>query len=103
MIYFPADLTPVPHCPGYFWDMQKERLFSLKMGGVLRELKMLRAHPAMFRYGNSRWLNLDVGDKYYRISVDGKNRYLPVASLKRLEMVHYHIPVIERVEYETES
>jgi len=99
MIYFPDTLTPVPNCPGYFWDVKKEKLFSIKIGGVLRELKMLTAHPAMFTHRTSRWLNLKPGQRYYRVSVEGRNRYLPLAGLKKLEVVHYDMPIIERVEY----
>jgi len=100
MIYFPSTLTPVPYSPGYFWDVKKHKLFSIKVGGMLRELKMLRAHPAMFNYGRFTYSKggLSVGDPYYRVSVNGRYRYLTVASLKKLELVHYDMPVIERVE-----
>jgi hypothetical protein len=102
MIYFPATLTPVPYSPGYFWDVSKKKLFSIKVGGVLRELAVKKAHPAMFRHPGASRLGLSVGDKFYRISVDGKARYLPVKSLEKLEIVHYHMPVIMRVEYENQ-
>lgn len=98
MIYFPDTLTPVPNCPGYFWDISSHKLFSLKIGGVLRELKVLKAHPSMFRHNGARFLPVDVGELYYRVSVNGRKRYLPVKSLKKLELVHYHMPIIKRVE-----
>jgi len=102
MIYFPADLTPLPYCPGYFWDVEEHKLFSIKVGGVLRELKMLRAHPAMFTSGRFTYSKggLRVGDPYYRVSVNGRYRYLTFSSLKKLELVHYDMPVIRRVENE---
>lgn len=103
MIYFPETLTPVPLCPGYFWDMKKEKLFSLKVGGVLRELAVKKGHKSMFRYPGAKFLGIEVGDKYYQVSIDGKRRYLPVKALKKLEMVHYKMPVVERVEYENQS
>jgi hypothetical protein len=103
MIYFPATFTPVPNSPGYFWDVSKKKLFSLKVGGVLRELAVKKAHHAMFRYPGAAFLGLNVGDKYYRISVNGRNRYLPVKSLEKLEIVHYNMPVIMRVEHENQS
>lgn len=103
MIYFPETLTPVPLCPGYFWDVKKEKLFSLKVGGVLKELAVKTGHQAMFRHPGATFLGINVGDKFYKVSVNGRNRYLPVASLKKLEIVHYKMPVIERVAYENQS
>jgi hypothetical protein len=38
MIYLPATLTPVPRYPGYFWDVKSHKMFSLKVGGELREM-----------------------------------------------------------------
>lgn len=100
MIYFPDTLTPVPNSPGYFWDIKKQKLFSLKVGGVLRELKCRKLHPAAFNYRSFRFTNIQPGDLVYQISVDGRHKYLTVRSLKKLEMVHYTMPVIERVEDE---
>lgn len=92
MIYFPGTLTPVPRCQGYFWDVAKHKLFSLKLGGELREMKVQNlwagvAHKFGRRHG---------GEKYYRVSVNGRYRYLFIEDLKKLEIVHYDIPVVER-------
>lgn len=94
MIYFPATLTPVPASPGYFWDVQSHKLYSIKVGGVLRELRMRRLHGAAFQYGFSRFPGaMAVGDKYYTISVNGRRRHLSLKNLKKLELVHYDMPV----------
>lgn len=99
MIYFPATLTPVPFYPGYFWDVQSHKLYSLKVGGVLREMKMHCVHPIMLRRGY--WGGrLSVGDKYYRLSKEGHRRTMLLNELKRLQLVHYDMPVINRVEEE---
>lgn len=97
MIYFPATLTPVPNYPGYFWDVESHKIYSLKVGGVLRELKRKRVHPAMFNYGN--WHGrIAPGDLYYSLSKNGRSRVMLVKDLKRLELVHYDMPVINRIE-----
>jgi hypothetical protein len=38
MIHLPSTLTPVPRYPGYFWDVKSHKMFSLKVGGELREM-----------------------------------------------------------------
>jgi len=98
MIYFPATLTPVPNCQGYFWDVVEHKLYSVKVAGELRELTVRRLHPAATRFGGFKWTNINVGDKYYVVSVKGRPRYLPVASLKKLELVHYDFPVVKKME-----
>lgn len=98
MIYFPATLTPVPNCQGYFWDVVKHKLYSVKVAGELRELKVRTLHPAAARYGGFKWFKINVGDTYYVVSVKGRLRYLPVASLKKLELVHYDFPIVKRNE-----
>lgn len=95
MIELPSTLTPVPKCPGYFWDTAKDKLFSIKTGGELRELQLMTVHPAAMRYHrpHSHW---EVGSKYYRVSVNGRPRYLMRSQLRKLPMVDYSIPVVER-------
>lgn len=94
MIYFPKDITAVPGCPGYFWDTVKHQLYSIKTGGVLRELKLQRIHGAMLRYRGFQ--RFTVGQPYYQVSVNGYRRYLAVSDLKKLTLVDYDIPVVSR-------
>ena len=96
MIYFPRDLTPVPAHPGYFWDVKEHKLYSIKVGGVLRELKMKRVGPWMTRY--SRFSKYHHGDKYYSLSKEGRQIVMLVRNLKELKLVDYDMPVINRVE-----
>lgn len=94
MIYFPATLTPVPFCPGYFWDVESHKLYSIKVGGVLRELKRKQLWAGVAHYYPRR----HSGEQYYSVSNKGRPRALFVEDLKRLELVHYDMPVINRVE-----
>jgi hypothetical protein len=87
-------MTPVPKCPGYFWDTVTHKLYSIKIGGVLREMRAYTAHPAMFRHRQVK--GLKPGDVLYRASVDGLLVTLPVFRLKKLKLVDYAIPVINR-------
>lgn len=64
--------------PGYFWDINKQRLLTIKVTGELRPLK--RCTP-------NRWnFNFDG----YRVSVKGQNRNLSMDYLRSLQP-HYHI------------
>lgn len=96
MINSPETLTPVPNHPGYFWDIEKEKLFSLKVGGEYRELTCRRLHPAAFNYGRMKYSKLKPGQLVYTVSVNGRCRYLAVSHLKKLKMVDYDIPLVER-------
>lgn len=94
MISLPDTLTPVPRCPGYFWDTASHKLYSIKIGGVLKEMQIYTAHPAMFRF--RQFNSLEPGDALYRASVNGRNVTLPVKKLKRLKLVDYTIPTVNR-------
>lgn len=90
MIIFPDSLTPVPKCPGYFWDTSSHKLYSIKIGGVLRELSTHRVDP-----GVARRFQLNPGI-YYRVSNKGKPKYIHIVQLKRLKVEDYNMPVINR-------
>ena len=99
MIHFPKDLTPIPNCPGYFWDVVDHKLYSIKLGGELRELKVHRLHPMAHHNGfSSRFSKIKVGEKYYTMSNRGIRRNASVRYLKTLTMVDYTIPQVKRKE-----
>jgi hypothetical protein len=94
MIKFPATLTPVPKLPGYFWDVKSHKLYSIKVGGVLRELKVQRCKS--YR-GCNRFSKVKVGELYYGLSHRGQSRSTPVRHLKKLTLVDYDVPVIDYI------
>jgi len=94
MIYFPATLTPVPLCPGYFWDVEKHKMYSLKIGGVLRELKRKKLWGGVAYH----FPRQAPSSYFYTLYNKGRRRYMFVEDLKRLELVHYDMPVINLVE-----
>jgi hypothetical protein len=96
MIYFPATLTPVPSYPGYFWDVESHKMYSLKVGGVLRELKVNYVNHYMRNY--NRFSKYRHGEKFYSLSKEGRSRAMMVRNLKKLELVHYDMPVINRIQ-----
>jgi hypothetical protein len=79
MITFPPEFVTTKF-PGYYWNTQTRRLFSIKVTGELRELKHTKA---------SRWTN---GISGYRVSVKGRRRWLKDEYLKKLNS--QEIPVV---------
>jgi len=68
--------------PGYFWNVYEERLYSLKIDGILKPLKLIR--PNHF----NNWK-----EPGYRVSVGGFRRVMPLSRLKKLTCKDEEIPV----------
>jgi hypothetical protein len=71
MITFPPEFVTTKF-PGYFWNTETRRLFSIKVTGELHELKHTKA---------SKWTH---GISGYRVSVKGQHRWLKDEYLKKL-------------------
>jgi hypothetical protein len=80
MITFPPEFTAIKY-PGYFWHTTEERLYTMKVTGVLRPLVMSK--PNHFNHGIAG----------YKLSVKGKKRYMPEHVLKKLKQKDSVIPV----------
>lgn len=80
MITFPAELTATKY-PGYYWNTQTKKLFSIKIGGELRELGLTR--PNRFNKLN---------EPAYRVSVKGIRKNLSLTYLGKLEIKNSKIP-----------
>lgn len=81
MITFPPEFAAFPKFPGYFWNTQTETLYSIKCGGVLRELK--RTYP-------NQWNHFKSG---YTLSLHGKRRIIQIDDLKKLCVTNFTIPM----------
>ncbi len=75
MITFPPEFV-VTKYPGYYWNTQTRRLYSIKVTGELRELKT--ANPY---FVSSRFISQGPG---YQVSVHGKPQYLSFEYLNAL-------------------
>lgn len=73
--------------PGYFWDFKEKVLYSLKVGGVLRPMKVQK--PFWLRIHGRSFL-IPEG---YRVSVRGKRRSLTFHYLWGLRPKVVEIPV----------
>ena len=71
MIKFPPQYTATKF-PGYFWNVVDHKLYSIKVTGMLRELKYVK--PTFWNKGFSG----------YAVSVNGRKRYLHMDYLMKL-------------------
>ena len=74
MITFPSPFTATKF-PGYFWNTETHTLFSIKVQGILRELKITQPN---------HWNNLR--EPAYRVSHNGRKRWLHIAYLESLDI-----------------
>jgi hypothetical protein len=78
MIQFPECYVKTKY-PGYFWNRDTQTLFSIKVGGFLKEMKY--QSKAMIIHGRYRSFTLEPG---YRVSVRGERYIISLEELKRL-------------------
>ena len=80
MITLPPEFTATKY-PGYFWNTVNKKLYSIKIGGVLRPL--CRCSPNQFNYG----------EPGYKVSVNGEKKYIWEKTLMKLKTKDSVIPV----------
>lgn len=79
MVVLPADFVKTKY-DGYFWNVREKRLYSIKVGGILRPLALR----------NEWWVrHLRVGDiripKGYDVSLNGQRKRYPLKELLELK------------------
>ncbi len=67
MITFPEQFVKLKH-PGYFWNTEEKRLYSIKIGGVLKPMKLHQ----YIKGKNGSLMSFP----HYRISQDGRSKSL---------------------------
>lgn len=71
MITFPDGFVATKF-PGYFWNTADEKLYTMKVTGVLRPMRI--SYPAPYEVD---------GQPSYRVSVNGVRMRLTTAQIKR--------------------
>ena len=86
MVTLPAPYVATKY-PGYFWNVETQRLYSLKVTGVLREMKFCKPNWL------NKWDNFSKGQHGgYRVSHKGARRNLYLSDLKKLTIADSVIP-----------
>lgn len=80
MITLPKEFVSTKY-PGYFWNIQEEKLYSVKVHGALKPMVMQK--PNFWNHGQAN----------YQVSVGGKKRYLFLSDLKKLKPKREKYPI----------
>ncbi len=83
MVTFPGRFTATK-LKGYFWDTDNKKLYSIKIGGVLKELA--RTKPNVFNQFTDG----------YRVSHNSRSRWLTMDYLNKLKRSDSVLDVVNR-------
>jgi len=87
MVTLPADFVATRY-PGYFFNIKDDKLYSMKIDGVLKPLSFQTANRFnhMYRYSP---------EGGYQVSVKGIKRIYPLSDLRKLKDHDATVPVKE--------
>lgn len=88
MIRFPKNFVAIKGYPGYFWNVEEDHLYSIKISGILTPLK----EQNVGSYLIARFGGFTPNERYYNISQDGRSRILTVAKINRIIEKDHTIP-----------
>lgn len=93
MVILPIGFTPTKY-PGYYWNVNKQALYSLKVGGQLRKMKRVSGE---WEFGHGQWRRVPQNQRFphYNISHNGVRCQLYVSELKQLQIVDQIMPIQE--------
>lgn len=80
MVSLPTDFVATRY-PGYFWNLKEQKLYTMKVTGVLRPL--VKPLPSFFNHYRD----------IYKVSHNGKRRTMEVSTLKKLKAKDSVIPM----------
>lgn len=83
-IAFPENFVALQGLPGYFWDKQNQELYSLKVGGILRKLRL---YTYTYYYGVKR-----TAQPHYQLSQNNRRVVLYLHDIPRLIEDPHMIP-----------
>ena len=81
MVKFPKEFVAIKY-PGYFWNLNEQKLYSIKISGML--------HPLSGPYTPNVFNNFTTG---YTVSVKGRKRIVDIEYLKNLKPADSVIPL----------
>lgn len=70
MITFPEHFKAIKGFPGYYWNIEEEHIYSIKIGGILRRIK--KYQPSYYS------MNKGLVVPYFQLSKNGKTHYLAI-------------------------
>lgn len=82
MIIFPKSFVKIKY-PGYFWDTDEHILYSIKVTGVMKPMKLQKGFRGVV---NGAYIEIPDG---YQLSHQGRRRYVTLEYLKALKVQPY--------------
>jgi hypothetical protein len=82
VITFPKEFVATKY-PGYYWNIVDQKLYSIKVTGMLKPLAYQK--PNHWNHGMDN----------YKVSVNGRHRYLYLDYLKKLNPKREKVPVYD--------
>lgn len=86
-IEFPPYFRALKNLPGYFWHIEEKRLYSLKIGGVLRPLTLQK-------YSWNGWKKEEW--PHYRLSTKGRSFNIGVDRIEKIIESPHTIPQVKK-------
>jgi len=83
MINIPKSFVALKY-PGYFWNTEENKLYSMKVQGILRPLRLNKG--GMYQG--------QVFEDAYRISVNGFRKYITPDQIQKIILKNSVIPVL---------
>lgn len=74
-------LIPIKYYPGYFWSIEDQQLYSIKVTGALKPLKMRRQ---LWSRESGKAVLQEKNVPHYTVSMKGKRQVLTVQRIRRL-------------------
>lgn len=87
MVTLPKEFVALPQ-PGYFWNLNDQKLYSCKVTGMLKPLKI----SSLGLWHNGRW-NADRTVPGYWMSEKKKRKFISLVDLKKLRTAKSVFPV----------
>lgn len=81
MIQFPHNFVQLERYPGYYWNIADKTLYTMKVDGVLKPMKLKRAYRGPD--GRGGFIDTEAG---YQISVNGRRRTLSQRHLSTIKV-----------------
>ncbi len=81
---------------GYFWNVQEQTLYSIKIKGILRKLKRQTDLRKYWRFGTEAMKAKAPEEYFYQVSVNGKVKVMTDNYLKSLTLTSGIVPTDKR-------
>lgn len=88
-VRFPDGFIAFKKYPGYFYHKESNLVYSIKIDGILKPLKVNKAN----HYHKNKFPGIQIGDEFVSISYKGKTKNIFLHSVEKKLNYNYVIPI----------